>query len=226
MELTPIARIYNDFPTKFGLPRQSGMSEHLISRIIMEKDFRNAEAFRGIEEFEYLWLLWIFEPMGKRGWSPTVRPPKLGGNRRMGVFATRSPNRPNQIGLTRVRLISVDYTADNGPVLTVSGADLMSGTEIVDIKPYLPFADSAPNAAAGEYGLDTQELLEVEIPEEVAALFSGRQREALREALTFDPRPGYQNDPGRVYGFAYGEYDISFKVSGGRALVTGAKKNR
>ena len=189
--MKPIAHIYNDFPTKFGLPRQSGMSENLISRIIMEKEYRNPDAFRGIGEFEYLWLIWLFEPMGKREWSPTVRPPKLGGNKRMGVFATRSPNRPNPIGLTRVRLISLEQTAADGPVLTVSGADLMSGTEILDIKPYLPFADSVPEAATGEYGPDKQEPLNVEIPESDAATFTSKQLSALREALSYDPRPGY-----------------------------------
>ena len=189
--MKPIAHIYNDFPTKFGLPRQSGMSENLISRIIMEKEYRNPDAFRGIEEFEYLWLIWLFEPMGKREWSPTVRPPKLGGNKRMGVFATRSPNRPNPIGLTRVRLISLEQTAADGPVLTVAGADLMSGTEILDIKPYLPFADSVSDAATG---------------------------------LSYDPRPGYQTDESRGYGFAYGGYDIRFRVSGQTATVTDAIK--
>ena len=224
MSMKPIAHIYNDFPTKFGLPRQSGMSENLISRIIMEKEYRNPDAFRGIGEFEYLWLIWLFEPMGKREWSPTVRPPKLGGNKRMGVFATRSPNRPNPIGLTRVRLISLEQTAADGPVLTVSGADLMSGTEILDIKPYLPFADSVPEAATGEYGPDKQEPLNVEIPESVAALFTSKQLSALREALSYDPRPGYQTDENRDYGFAYGGYDIRFRVSGQTATVTDAIK--
>lgn len=222
--MNPIAHIYNDFPTKFGLPRQSGMSENLISRIIMEKEYRNPDAFRGIEEFEYLWLIWLFEPMGKRAWSPTVRPPKLGGNKRMGVFATRSPNRPNPIGLTRVRLISFDLTDADGPVLTVSGADLMSGTAIIDIKPYLPFADSAPNAAAGEYGPDKQEPLAVEIPNAVSNLFDGNQLAALREALSYDPRPGYQTDENRCYGFAYGGYDIRFRVSRQTVTVLDAVK--
>ena len=199
MNCKPIARIYNDFPTKFGLPRQSGMAEHLISKIIMEKEYQAPEAFRGIEEFEFLWLLWEFEPMGKRTWSPTVRPPKLGGNKRMGVFATRSPNRPNPIGLTRVRLLGVEQTESDGTVLTVSGADLMSGTAILDIKPYLPFADSAPKAAAGDYGPDRQ-----------------------TKVLEYDPRPGYQNDPERIYGFAYGGYDIKFRIADDAVTVTEA----
>ena len=221
--MKPVAHIYNDFPTKFGLPRQSGMSDNLISRIIMEKEYRNPDAFRGIEEFEYLWLIWLFEPMGKREWSPTVRPPKLGGNKRMGVFATRSPNRPNPIGLTRVRLISIEQTAE-GPVLTVAGADLMSGTAILDIKPYLPFADSVPDALTGAYGPGTQEPLAVVIPPDIAALFTAPQLAALREALSCDPRPGYQSDPDRVYGFAYGGYDIRFRVADGTATVCSAEK--
>lgn len=212
MDYRPIAKIHNDFPTKFGLPRQSGLSEHLISHIVMEEEYSNAEAFRGIEAFEYLWLIWCFEPMGKREWSPTVRPPKLGGNKRMGVFATRSPNRPNPIGLTRVRLLSIDRTG-NGIVLTVGGADLMDGTEILDIKPYLPYADSVPEAATGEYGPGYNEPLEVKVPQDVEELFGEGQLCALKEVLSLDPRPGYQNDPERVYGFAYGDYDIRFKVS-------------
>ena len=223
MELHPIAYIRNDFPTKFCLPRQSGMSEHLISQIVMEPLYRNADAFRGITEFEYLWLIWLFSPMGKREWSPTVRPPKLGGNKRMGVFATRSPNRPNPVGLTRVKLLSLDLTAE-GPVLTVSGADLMSGTAILDIKPYLPFADSVPDALTGAYGPGTQEPLAVVIPPDIAALFTAPQLAALREALSCDPRPGYQSDPDRVYGFAYGGYDIRFRVADGTATVCSAEK--
>lgn len=224
MNISPVARIYNDFPTKFGLPRQSGMSEHLVSKIIMEKQYRNPEAFRGIEEFEYLWLLWEFEPMGKREWSPTVRPPKLGGNIRKGVFATRSPNRPNPIGLTKVKLLSVDLSDPDGPVLTVAGADLMSGTVIYDIKPYLPFADSAPNAAAGDYGPDKQTILSVEIPPHIAGSFSEEQLVTLKEALSYDPRPGYRDGSDRVYGFQYAGYDVRFTVNENTATVTDAVK--
>ena len=217
MEYQPIAHIHNDFPTKFGLPRQSGLSAHLISQIVMEKEYRNPDAFRGIGEFEYLWLIWCFAPMGKRAssehaWSPTVRPPKLGGNKRMGVFATRSPNRPNPIGLTRVRLLKTELTADRGIVLTVAGADLMDGTAILDIKPYLPYADSVPDAATGDYGPEYQRIMAVTIPSDIAALFSEEQCETLKEVLSFDPRPGYQHDPDRVYGFAYGGYDVRFKA--------------
>ncbi len=226
MIANPIAHIYNDFPTKFGLPRQSGMSEHLISQIVMEEAYRNPEAFRGIEDFSDLWLLWEFEPMGKRQWSPTVRPPKLGGNKRMGVFATRSPNRPNPIGLTRVKLISLELTADKGPVLTVAGADLMNGTAILDIKPYLPYADSEPGAKTGAYGPQVVEPLCVTIPPSVAGLFNENQLAALKEALAHDPRPGYQNDPERVYGFAYAGYDIRFTVQNGCLTVIEAAAPR
>lgn len=222
MDFEPIAYIYNDFPTKFGLPRQSGMSEHLLSRVVMAPAYRSREAFRGIEEFEYLWLIWVFDPMGKRRWSPTVRPPRLGGNTRMGVFATRSPNRPNPIGLTRVRLVAVEDSREEGTVLTVAGADLMSGTPILDIKPYLPYADSAPNAAAGVYGAVAQ--LQVEIPAQVAALFEERQLAALREVLAYDPRPHYQNDPERIYGFSYAGYDVRFRVADNTLTVTEAVK--
>lgn len=198
------------------------MSDHLLSRIVMEPTYRNAEAFRGIDAFSDLWLIWVFAPMGKRAWSPTVRPPKLGGNKRSGVFATRSPNRPNPIGLTRVKLIALELTEKEGPVLTVAGADLMSGTAILDIKPYLPFADSVPDATAEGYGPQTQQPLAVEIPSSVAALFDEQQLRALREVLACDPRPGYQNDAQRVYGFAYGGFDIRFRVSGSTVTVTEA----
>ena len=222
MNIKPVAKIYNDFPTKFGLPRQSGMAENLISRVVMEAEYKNFDAFRGIEEFEYLWLIWGFEPMGNRAWSPTVRPPKLGGNIRKGVFATRSPNRPNPIGLTRVKLIEVEKSEKDGPVLIVSGADLMNGTEIFDIKPYLPFADSAPDAKVGEYGTEYTTKLKVVIPQSVAALFSEAQLNTLSEVLSFDPRPGYQDDPERIYGFEYGKYDVRFTVDGQKLNVIDA----
>ena len=222
MEFKPIAFLHNDFPTKFGLPRQSGMADSLVSRVVMEKEYQNPEAFRGIEEFEYLWLLAVFEPLGNRSWSPTVRPPKLGGNKRIGVFATRSPNRPNPIGLTRVKLVSAEPQGEQGIVLTVAGADLMNGTAILDIKPYLPFADSVPGAKGDSYG--STEPLGVAIPPEVEALFDDKQLAALKEALAFDPRPGYQDDPQRVYGFAYAGYDVRFRVANGTVTVLSAEK--
>ena len=216
MELTPIAHIENDFPTKFGLPRQSGMAEHLTSAIVMEPPFRAPEAFRGIEDFEYLWLIWLFEPMGKRGWSPTVRPPKLGGNKRVGVFATRSPNRPNPIGLTRVKLISAETKGELGTVLTVAGADLMNGTAILDIKPYLPFTDSRPDARGGFTDQTyTQKPLEVVIPEEFYTLYNLKEEQwtALRKVLGQDPRPHYHHDEQRVYGLTFAGIDFHFKVT-------------
>lgn len=224
MELEPIAHIQNDFPTKFGLPRQSGMSEHLISRIVMEKPFRNPDAFRGIEDYTDLWLLWLFEPMGNRSWSPTVRPPRLGGNKRLGVFATRSPNRPNPVGLTRVGLVGFEPDTPDGPVITVSGADLKSGTAILDIKPYLPYADSRPDASSGLFVPEERSPLEAEIPADIAALFSGDRLSALYEVLACDPRPRYHSDPQRVYGFSYAGYDIKFRVEDGKAIVTDACK--
>ena len=218
MDFEPIAHLYNDFPTKFGLPRQSGMSEHLLSRVVMETKYRSREAFRGIEDFEYLWLIWVFDAMGKREWSPTVRPPKLGGNKRMGVFATRSPNRPNPIGLTRVKLVSVEESGADAPALIVAGADLMNGTAVLDIKPYLPFADSVPDASNGIYG--EREPLTVSLPGKYNALFSEQQLQTLREALAHDPRPGYQNDPERIYGFSYAGYDVRFRVAENTLTVT------
>lgn len=218
MDFEPIAHLYNDFPTKFGLPRQSGMSEHLLSRVVMETKYRSREAFRGIEDFEYLWLIWVFDAMGKREWSPTVRPPKLGGNKRMGVFATRSPNRPNPIGLTRVKLVSVEESGADAPALIVAGADLMNGTAVLDIKPYLPFADSVPDASNGIYG--EREPLMVSLPDKYNALFSEQQLQTLREALAHDPRPGYQNDPERIYGFSYAGYDVRFRVAENTLTVT------
>ena len=210
----PIARIYNDFPTKFGLPRQSGMSEHLISRIIMEPEYRSPEAFRGIEEFDCLWLIWEFEPMGKRDWSPTVRPPKLGGNQRMGVFATRSPNRPNPLGLTRVKLVKAELHTPQGPVLHVAGADLMSGTVIFDIKPYLPYAESVPEARGGYADAHSGDGLEVRFPAELLNGIPETKRDALLQALRLDPRPAYQDDPERVYGFLFAGKNVRFRVTG------------
>lgn len=220
MEFKPIAFLHNDFPTKFGLPRQSGMADSLVSRVVMEKEYQNPEAFRGIEEFEYLWLLAVFEPLGNRSWSPTVRPPKLGGNKRMGVFATRSPNRPNPIALTKVRLLSVECGCAEGTVLTVSGADLMDGTAILDIKPYLPFADSHPEASGG-FTDQTKEQpeLEVEFSPEVENLFTSSKLMALRKVLASDPRPHYQHDDNRVYGLEFNRQNIHFSIKNGKISV-------
>lgn len=226
MEIRPIAHINNDFPEKFGLPRQSGMAEHLISEIVMEEGFRQPDAFRGIENFSHLWLIWEFDLMGaaldeKEGrWSATVRPPKLGGNERVGVFATRSPNRPNRLGMTVVKLLSCEMTEDRGPVLKVSGADMKDGTAIYDIKPYVPFADCVGDATEGFTYAHKDERLEVVCGVPVPEELRGEKLYALEEILALDPRPGYQDDPERIYAFTYGEYTVRFKVSEDKLTVT------
>ena len=209
-----VAHIYNDFPAKFGIPRQSGLVNTLPSKLVMEPDYRNVDAFRGIEGFSHLWLLWMFSESIRDNWTPTVHPPRLGGNQRMGVFATRSPFRPNPIGLSSVRLDRVDLHTKEGPVLFVSGADLMSGTPIYDIKPYLPYADSHPDAKGGFTDHIRDYRLQVEFPEELIKEIPTGQREALLEVLANDPRPRYQNRPDKVYGLAYGHKDIHFQVDG------------
>lgn len=212
-----IARIHNDLPTKFGLPRQSSLAPSLVSRIVFEPEYRNADAFRGIEGFSHLWLIWDFSESHRDEWSPTVRPPRLGGNRRMGVFATRSPFRPNPIGLSSVKLEAFEPDTPDGPVLVVSGADLMDGTPIFDIKPYLPGVDSHPDAVDGFVGENAQKFLTVEISEGLleglSARLEERQLAGLREILAQDPRPAFHDDPSRVYGLAYAGLDIRFTVS-------------
>ncbi len=226
MEIRPIAHIYNDFGEKFGLPRQSGMAPHLISEIVFDEGYRMPDSVRGIEKFSHLWLIWEFEPMGagtdenEARWQATVRPPKLGGNERVGVFATRSPNRPNRLGMTVVKLISCEITKDRGPVLKVSGADLRSGTAIFDIKPYVPFADCVSEASEGFTYDHKNERLEVDFSCEIPEGLSGDRYEALTEILELDPRPGYQQDPERIYAFSYGEFTVRFKVSRNRLIVT------
>ena len=207
-----IAHIHTDFPTKFGIPRQSGIIPSLQGRIVFEPEYRNAEAVRGLEDFSYIWLLWEFEPMGKREWSPTVRPPRLGGNVRKGVFATRSPFRPNPIGLSSVRLEKVEFEPNLGPVLYVSGADLMDGTPIYDIKPYIAYTDSHPDAVSGFASTPAEYLLEVDFAEELLQKVPESQRESLIEVLAHDPRPQYHADPERVYGMEFGGMEVKFKV--------------
>ena len=213
-----IARIRSDFKTKFGVPRQSGLVEALRARIVFEPEYRNADALRGIEGFSHLWLIWQFSEAVREDWSPTVRPPRLGGNERMGVFATRSPFRPNAIGLSCVRLDGVEQTAE-GSVLLVSGADLMDGTPIYDIKPYLPYADCKPEALGGFAAQPKQASLTVDFPEELLALVPERKRQALRGVLAQDPRPSYQEDPQRVYGMTFGGLEVKFRVEGDRLTV-------
>lgn len=209
-----IAQIRNDFATKFGLPRQAGLAPSLRSKIVFEPRFRVPEALRGIEGFSHLWLIWGFSQ--SQGWSPTVRPPRLGGNVRMGVFATRSPFRPNPLGLSCVKLETIEDDPANGRVLVVSGADLMDGTPIYDIKPYLPGVDAHPEAKGGFVEANPRQLLEVEIAPELAARLDEAQLATLHEILAQDPRPAYHDDPDRVYGFSYAGLEIHFTVADGR----------
>ena len=215
-----IARIHTDFPEKFGIPRQSGLVDGLTGRIVFEEKYRNPDALRGIEGFSHLWLIWQFSRAIREEWSPTVKPPRLGGNQRMGVFATRSPFRPNPIGLSCVRLQRVELHTAEGPVLWVAGIDLLDGTPIYDIKPYLPYADCHPEATGGFAQEVMGHRLEVAFPEELLALVPPEKREALREVLAQDPRPGYQhNEPDRRYGVAFAGLDVRFTVEGDVLLV-------
>ncbi|MDO4269599.1 MAG: tRNA (N6-threonylcarbamoyladenosine(37)-N6)-methyltransferase TrmO [Eubacteriales bacterium] len=208
-----IARIRSDFPTKFGIPRQSGLAD-APARVVFEPEYRSADALRGIEGFSHLWLIWQFSEAVREGWSPTVRPPKLGGNTRVGVFATRSPFRPNAIGLSSVRLDRVESRTPDGPVLHISGADLMDGTPIFDIKPYLAYTDAHPEAAGGFALQETAGALSVDCPAPLLARLPEGRRDALLSILAQDPRPGYQNEPGRVYGFPFAGCEIRFTVAG------------
>ena len=209
-----IARIHTDFPTKFGIPRQSGLVSALKSMIVFEPEYRNPEALRGLDGFSHIWLIWGFSEAECGEWSPTVRPPRLGGNKRMGVFATRSPFRPNSLGLSSVKLDKIELHPDFGTVLHVSGADLMDNTPIYDIKPYLPYTDSHPDAVGGFADPVKDNTLEVEFPEEWLRLIPENKREALLEVLANDPRPSYQNDPQRIYGFEFAGFEIKFTVEG------------
>ena len=213
IELRVIAHIENDFIDKFGIPRQSGLVSGLVSRIVFEEEFRNPDAFRGIEEYSHLWLLWHFSETDRKGeWSPTVRPPRLGGNTRVGVFATRSPFRPNPVGLSSVKLERFEIDAVLGPVLYVSGADLMNGTPIFDVKPYLGYVDAHEDAVDG-FALNQREgVLKVSMPEELLEKIPPEKREGLLEVLSQDPRPQYQNDPERVYKMRFGEFEVWFRV--------------
>lgn len=213
-----IARIHSDFPTKFGIPRQSGLAE-VRSTIIFEPEYRNPNALRGLEGYTHLWLIWQFSEAVRDGWSPTVRPPRLGGNTRMGVFATRSPFRPNPIGLSSVRIDGIELHTPDGPLIHVTGADLMDGTPIYDIKPYLAYTDSHPEAAGG-FALQTREgVLSVDFPAELLAVIPEDRRDGLIAVLAQDPRPQYQDDPERVYGMAFAGFDVQFRVADGRLTV-------
>ena len=218
-EMKIIARIRTPFPEKFGVPRQSGLVDSLKAQIVFEEEYRNADAVRGLDGFSHIWLIWQFSGAVREGWSPTVRPPRLGGNERMGVFATRSPFRPNEIGLSSVKLEKIEVDPKLGPVLHVSGADLMDGTPIFDIKPYLPYCDSHPDAVGGwTDGADNRQL-QVEFPIELLAKVPFDQREGLVGVLASDPRPRYQNDPERVYGMGFGGVNVKFTVDGEQLTV-------
>ena len=214
-----IAHIESVFPTKFGIPRQSGLASELRSRVVFEPEYREANALRGIEGFEYLWLIWEFSASVREEWSPTVRPPRLGGNTRLGVFATRSPFRPNPIGLSSVRLEAVEWDAPDGPALLVSGADLMDGTPIYDIKPYLPYTDSHPDARSG-FAQGADRTLKVDFPEAELQKVPESLRAGLIQVLAQDPRPSYHRDPNHVYGFYYGDADVRFRVQEDTVTVT------
>ncbi len=215
MDITikPIARIKSDFPSKFGIPRQSGLVESLQATILFEPEFQNPEALRGIEGFSHLWLIWQFSESVGHEWSPTVRPPRLGGNTRMGVFATRSPFRPNNLGLSCVKLLGVEHTQSSGTVLHVGGADLMDGTPIFDIKPYIPYSDSKPDALGGFTDTAGDFLLQVEFPTEFLELLPPQKRQAAMDVLSHDPRPSYQRTAGRIYGLSFAGFDIRFTVN-------------
>ena len=219
-EMQVIARIHSDFGSKFGVPRQSGLVDALEAAVVFEAPYRNPDALRGLEGFSHIWLIWAFHQAQRAEWSPTVRPPRLGGNQRVGVFASRSPFRPNPIGLSSVRLDRIEYTDDAGPVLYVRGADLVDGTPILDIKPYLPYGDSHPEAAGGFASEPARPTLTVEIPPALLERLPPDRQEALREVLALDPRPRYQQDPERVYGFSFAGHEVKFTVDGERLRVT------
>ena len=220
MTLKVIAHIRTAFSTKFGIPRQSGLVDSLRGEIIFTPEYRSADAVRGLEDFSHIWLLWQFSGAVRDTWSPTVRPPRLGGNTRMGVFATRSPFRPNPLGLSSVKLEGIEMRPEVGPVLLVRGADLMDGTPIYDIKPYIPYADCHPDAAAGFTAQTQFHHVEVVCPEEVWAQVPAAERDGLRGVLENDPRPSYQHDPERVYGMEFAGLEVHFKVDGDTLTVT------
>ena len=217
--IRPIAIMRSDFPTKFGIPRQSGLVDALRSTIIFEPEFRNPDTLRGIEDYSHLWLIWQFSEAVRKDWSPTVRPPRLGGNTRMGVFATRSPFRPNSLGLSSVKLLGVEHTAEYGTIIHVGGADLMDGTPIFDIKPYIPYGDSHPEATGGFTDTAEEFLLEVDFPESLLSLLPEDKRDAAIGVLSHDPRPSYQRDADRIYGLSFAGFDIRFTVTENRLLV-------
>ena len=221
--IRPIAHIRTDFPEKFGIPRQAGIAEELRGEIVFEPEYRAEEALRGLEEFSHIWLIWGFSENEGRDWSPTVRPPRLGGNNRVGVFASRSPFRPNGLGLSCVRLLSLRKDPVLGTTLLVAGADMVDGTPVYDIKPYLPYADSVPDASGG-FAPDAGRTLQVRCAPELLSAVPEEKREALLSVLAHDPRPRYQNDPDRVYGMAFAGLEIRFQADDGTLTVVGVEK--
>ena len=214
-----IARMHSDFPSKFGIPRQSGLVEQLHSTIVFEPEFRNPDALRGLEDFSHLWIIWQFSEAVRETWSATVRPPRLGGNTRMGVFATRSPFRPNAIGLSCVKLLRTEQTKNCGTVIHVAGADLMDQTPILDIKPYIPYSDCYPDALGGFTDTAGDFLLNVQFPDNLLNKVRPDKRAALQAVLTHDPRPSYQQESDRIYGMSFAEYNIRFRVENGTLFV-------
>lgn len=220
MDFKPIARMHSVFSTKFGVPRQSGLASELDSLLVFEPEFRNPDALRGLEGFSHVWLIWVFHQAVREGWSPTVRPPRLGGNTRLGVFATRSPFRPNPIGLSAVELAGVEQSPEFGPCLRLRGADLMDGTPVLDVKPYVPYADALPGAKGGFAGTTpSEERLAVEFPPALLEKVPLELRDGLWSVLALDPRPRYQNDPERVYGFGFADLEVRFSVDGNTLTV-------
>lgn len=219
ISMNVIAHMKSDFPTKFGIPRQSGLVSQLRSTIIFEPEYQNPDALRGLEDFSHLWIIWQFSEAVRQDWSPTVRPPRLGGNTRMGVFATRSPFRPNEIGLSCVQIVGIEHTKDFGSVIHVSGADLMDGTPILDIKPYIPYADSHPDAIGGFTDQADDFLLKVDCSEDLLAKLPADKQQALLAVLSHDPRPSYHKDSDRIYGLEFSDYDIRFRVENGILAV-------
>ncbi len=217
MDIQPVAHVRSDFPTKFGIPRQSGLVDELEATVIFEPEYRNPDMLRGLEGFSHIWLIWEFS--ASKGWSPTVRPPRLGGNARLGVFATRSPFRPNPLGLSPVRLARIERTKAFGPVLRIRGADLMDGTPIYDIKPYVPYADAIPDALGGFAVTPAAEALTVNLPPALLERVPEEKREALRAILAHDPRPAYQRDANRTYGLDFAGFRIRFQVQGEQLRV-------
>ena len=224
LEISIIARMHSDFPTKFGIPRQSGLVKELTSTIVFESEYRNPDALRGLEDFSHLWIIWQFSEAVRQGWSPTVRPPRLGGNTRMGVFATRSPFRPNNLGLSSVKILGLEQTAEHGTVIHVAGADLMNGTPIFDIKPYIPYSDCHTDAVGGFTDNAGDFLLNVDFPAALLKNLPESKQEAAIGVLSHDPRPSYQRDSERIYGLTFAGFNIRFTVADGTLQVIDVTK--